>query len=143
MALSHTKTPFDALVGETVEAMAVGDAELLVGCANGLLAFCVKGDCCSESWFSDIKGFASIVGKAVDGIEELDLSDYDCEDGRGRQESDTAYGLTIVAGDGRCDVIYRCSSNGYYGGWIEVDHDPRGPHECVSDEWHAAAHIAT
>jgi hypothetical protein len=77
-------------------------------------------DCCSETWFADIVGLSNLIidkhvySNEVRGVEILDLPEP--EDGRTRQEEDKAYGLKITTCKGLCDIVYRNSSNGYYGG---------------------------
>ncbi len=90
------------------------------------------GDCCSETWFADILGFSIALNKQITNVEELGgydyeehgerekLKNYNIDDGRCRQDVDQAYGLTIHTLGGDLDIIYRNSSNGYYGGSIEV-----------------------
>lgn len=78
-----------------------------------------ESDCCSETWFADIVGTQALLGATVVKTESIDMAvlGYDVEDGRGRQECDQAYGIKITSTRGWCDVVYRNSSNGYYGGW--------------------------
>jgi hypothetical protein len=76
------------------------------------------GDCCSETWFADITGVDALIGGTVQEVRQNPLEGYNVEDGRTRQESDSAYGETIVTEKGHCDIVYRNSSNGYYGGDI-------------------------
>lgn len=132
-------SPFENLIGKTVLAMKVADEYLIITTETDKLKYAVSGDCCSESWFADIAGLRSIVGKPVTAIKEPDLSQYNCDDGRGRQEEETVYGLNIHSDDSFCTVIFRNSSNGYYGGWMEC---PIGmkipeniPFDSVDDSW--------
>jgi hypothetical protein len=77
-----------------------------------------EGDYCSESWFADLVGVHNVIGREVISVETIPLPEWvNVEDGRTRQEYDEAYGLRISTDGGTCDVIYRNSSNGYYGGW--------------------------
>lgn len=81
--------------------------------------FWCEGDCCSESWISDLIGVENIIGAVVSHVECKELPDYNCKDGRGRQEEDEVYGFTFKTDKGDFDLIFRNSSNGYYGGWLE------------------------
>lgn len=76
------------------------------------------GDCCSQSWFADLVGVEALLGATVLDVEQISMDHfgYDVEDGRGRQECDPAYGFKILTTKGWCDVVFRNSSNGYYGG---------------------------
>lgn len=106
------------LVGKKVVGLSVSDGEdmLVFDTDAGPIAYDAVGDCCSTSWFADIVGTASILGGTVSGVEALDMPDV--EDGRTRQEYDRVYGYRVRTERGTCDVIFRNSSNGYYGGWI-------------------------
>jgi hypothetical protein len=80
------------------------------------------GDCCSETWFADIIGVKNLIRdrrEEVIGIEKLDLPAP--EDNRNRQDVDQAYGYRLKTKKGDCDIIFRNSSNGYYGGDIYLD----------------------
>lgn len=70
-------------------------------------------DCCSESWFSDIIQLHDLLGNLVVEViekeEEKDLPGT-------RQDVDTLYGYTLKTVQGYCDINFRNSSNGYYGG---------------------------
>lgn len=94
--------------------------------------FITIGDCCSETWFADINGASLVIDKAITEVKELgiynidklhdeikeEMSFYNVDDGRGRQEYDQAYSLIINTTGGTLNIIYRNSSNGYYGGEI-------------------------
>lgn len=53
------------------------------------------------------------------GFYEADTSWVDPLDGLGRQDSDAVYGVGILTSKGAGEIVYRNSSHGYYGGWIE------------------------
>lgn len=132
-----TGTVLDDLIGREIQFVRVSDTVLLVVASDLPCAVEVEGDCCSTSWWADITGVPQIVGRAVTAIEDLDLSGYDVNDGRGRQEEDQAYGFRIRCGESFADFIYRNSSNGYYGGWMQtyrVDALPSGM-EIVDADW--------
>jgi hypothetical protein len=80
------------------------------------------GDCCSESWFADLINVPALLNGKVLSIEEIDMPE-DGDDGRTRQEHDEVYGYKINTDRGSGKVIFRCSSNGFYGGWIETATD--------------------
>lgn len=104
------------------------------------------GDCCSVSWFADIVGLRALIGATVSRVEEIDLETlgYRTDDGRGRQECDQAYGFKIITDKGWVDVIFRNSSNGYYGGSMsagvfdqaQAEHTLEG-WEQIIDDWSA------
>jgi hypothetical protein len=79
-------------------------------------------DCCSETWFSDIIGLTDLIGETVNKVEEVlisKLGNYNTDDGRGRQDVDQVYGYKLMTNRGHIEILFRNSSNGYYGGWIE------------------------
>lgn len=92
-----------------------------------------EGDCCSESWFADILMSSNFFNVTVTEVIEIEVPDWvqhlANSDGRGRQEEDSVYGYQIKterASSGYyinsqwCDIIFRNSSNGYYGGSCEL-----------------------
>lgn len=70
-------------------------------------------DCCSETWFSEIIGMQNLLGHKIEEVKEKD-EQYNLEGTR--QEVDTLYGFTLKTAQGLCDINFRNSSNGYYGG---------------------------
>ena len=109
------------------------------------IIYYADGDCCSETWFADITveyGFYREYRKdyplQVVNCEELDIPEWLHSvienDGRGRQESDCVYGFKLTFNDlawkyretNNMTIIFRNSSNGYYGGGVELlDEDSR------------------
>ena len=75
------------------------------------------GDCCSETWFTDITGVAALIDSVVLEAEDVELMPS-IEDGRTRQECDSFYGVKLKTTKGYVDIVYRNSSNGHYGGCI-------------------------
>lgn len=128
------------LIGKKIQAMAVNETQSILSFETdkGLVNFEVYGDCCSESWFADITGVAALLGGTVANVEEVSMDGYNVEDGRTRQEYDSAYGYKIRTDKGDADVVFRNSSNGYYGGKLVA-----GPAEApngmtgITDDWRA------
>ena len=112
------------LVGNTVKKVLINEGEHVLAFItdNEEYIYEAGADCCSETWFADILGTNILIGNEVLSVEEISidvLDDYNAEDGRCRQDYDKVYGYKITTTKGYCDVIFRNSSNGYYGGWIE------------------------
>jgi hypothetical protein len=109
-----------ALVGKKTSRISINDDQSVLAFDTdaGIVAFAVFGDCCSESWFADIVGVPALIGGTVSAAEEISMDGYNVDDGRGRQEEDAAYGYKITTDKGICDIVFRNSSNGYYGGWL-------------------------
>lgn len=107
----------DVLLGRTVRQILIepGEERMRWLCEDGdTLDFIADGDCCSETWFADLIGVESLIGRPITLAEHVDLPEP--ADGRTRQEYDQAYGFRVCTAKGCCDVVYRNSSNGYYGG---------------------------
>lgn len=107
------------LLGLIVEHISVSEGEDYLLFETGyqgknLVLFHLDGDCCSETWFADIVGVENLLGEIVMGVEILDLPPP--EDERTRQDVDEAYGVKLKTRKGYVDIVYRNSSNGYYGG---------------------------
>lgn len=110
---------FDVLVGHTIRKVFVREGEEAMAFVTdlGTFAFQTDGDCCSETWFADLNGYAALAG-AVSRVEEFELPEEAGKDGRTRQEEDQVMGVRIRTWRGDCEILYRNSSNGYYGGSI-------------------------
>lgn len=104
------------LLGKRINKILVNsDQSVLIFDTNfGDVAYETYGDCCSETWFADITGVAALLGGVVTTVEVVDIEVVD--DGRTRQEEDEFYGVKITTDKGYADIVYRNSSNGYYGG---------------------------
>jgi hypothetical protein len=130
-----------ALVGKTVTGIDVSDSEgaLRFRCADGtVVVWETEGDCCSESWWADITGLAALRGQVVTAAREIEMPDYNVEDGRTRQEYDSAYGVRADTVRGTAQFVFRNSSNGYYGGVAGLGEDVGYKwREIVTDEWSA------
>jgi len=105
---------------------------------QGPINYFLEADCCSETWFSDILNVSDIINSKVIEVSCLELPDYDCYDGRSRQEVDEVYGYSIKTEKGSCEVIFRNSSNGYYGGdihYTDATFDANEFVDIASDDW--------
>lgn len=78
------------------------------------------GDCCSETYFSEINRLDNLIGHEVIGLEVIDQFPEDLPERESRQESDEIYGYRLKTKKGYAVIIYRNSSNGYYGGSAEL-----------------------
>lgn len=104
------------LIGKTVKALYLShdQADLFVLHNEGMAAYGCYGDCCSETWIADIVGVSGLLGHTVLEAQDIDLPDI--QDERCRQEDDRFYGIKLLTTGGYVDIVYRNSSNGYYGG---------------------------
>ena len=130
------------LVGRKVTGISISEDHetLAFDTDKGTIVYTALGGCCSESWFADITGVCELLrGGAVKTVETIDMAGYNVDDGRGRQECDEAYGIKLVTDRGYTDIVFRNSSNGYYGGWLD-DGAWRKPPDgmtAIFDDWHA------
>ena len=132
------------LIGKTVTHLWVTDEEesLIFATDTGYIRWLTEGDCCSTSWWADVLGVDALIGGKVQSVEKVDLPEP--QDERTRQEEDIAYGYKITTDKGICDLIFRNSSNGYYGGMMyestseEPFSDPgnRGQ-QAITEDWSA------
>lgn len=142
------------LLGKKIKEIYVNEDQSMLkfACEDGEFLFSAEGDCCSESWFADIVfGWTSkFFNNEVIGVEQLEVPEWVNElaskDGRTRQEYDEVYGFKVVTNQTHCDIIFRTSSNGYYGGWCEfVKGEPysnwwkekldKSEWEQITDDW--------
>lgn len=129
------------LVGKKINGIYVseGENELAFDTDAGVIGYEGYGDCCSETWFADVLGVSALIGATVAAVEDVDLENYNIEDGRGRQEADSVYGYKLRTDKGYADIVFRNSSNGYYGG--SCDHMRNAPAlesmRQITDDWHA------
>ena len=80
--------------------------------------FICDASCCSESWINHISGIECLLGEIVLEVQEIELEEIqEGEKGHsGKQECDQVLMYKIITEKGTCDIEFRNSSNGYYGG---------------------------
>lgn len=129
------------LLGKTITGLRVRDGEdiLVFDHPDGTwTAYATHGDCCSETWFADIVGVNALINATVLEVQDVELEDD--ADERTRQEYDRFYGVKLKTDRGYVDIVYRNSSNGYYGGDISLyrsDSLPVGNFTTIADDWSA------
>jgi hypothetical protein len=129
----------NALVGKRINNVLVstGEEHLVFETDAGDVVWGTEGDCCSNTWFADILGFSALIGGRVASVECVDLPPEE-NSPRTRQEYDRLYGMKITTDKGVCDVIYRNSSNGYYGGSARLEAKrPAAALRAITDDWQA------
>ena len=110
------------LIGKTVTNILINQTQTVLKFETdgGTVAYYVDGDCCSESWFADIIGVECLLGQKVLTSERVIWDEIIDDDGRSLQDEDKIYCIKLITTKGYIDIIFRNSSNGYYGGWIEL-----------------------
>lgn len=128
------------LVGKTITGIFVNEDQSILKFTTTEEDVCYIAtvDCCSESWFADIlvSSYSLLQTPCkVSEVEELEVPSWVSEmasrDKRTRQEYDQVYGYSIKVENvyqmrkrrGDITIIYRNSSNGYYGGDCEFVDD--------------------
>lgn len=129
-----------ALIGKTITGLSVSDNQgmLVFDHPNGEeTIFYAYGDCCSETWFADIVGVDALLNATVKTCEEITMGEV--ADGRGRQKYDQVYCFKLTTNKGNVDVVFRNSSNGYYGGKLQqVTSIPKNKKFVqITDDWSA------
>ena len=127
------------LVGKTIVGLRVGRGEevLTFDHPDGTsTSYETDGDCCSETWFADITGVNVLLDHTVLSAESVEMDEV--LDGRCRQESDIFYGEKLTTDKGIVDIVYRNSSNGFYGGDIYL-YTGKLPDDMkpITDDWSA------
>ena len=128
------------LIGKKITGLRINEDQsvLAFDTDQGVIAYDVWGDCCSEAWFADITGVGALIGGTVQTADEVSMDGYNVEDGRTRQDVDEAYGYKLTTDKGYADIVFRNSSNGNYGGSIELlkRELPEGM-IAITDDWQA------
>lgn len=118
--------------------MEKGESRIVFVTDKRNIGYSTYGDCCSETWFADIIGTDALIDGTVSSVENIVVADKD--DGRSRQEHDDFMGIKITTDKGSCEIIYRNSSNGYYGGDItsaEVGCSEPDDYASITEDWSA------
>lgn len=114
----------EKLIGKIIHKILIdSEDEILVFVTNtGNFVFQTYGDCCSSTWFDSITGVEALLAETVLTVESIDNVDVssarDEIEGHYIEEMQN-YGVKITTQKGYVDIVYRNSSNGYYGGDYE------------------------
>lgn len=128
------------LIGKKITGIRINEDQsvLVFDTDRGAVGYETYGDCCSETWFADITGVIALIGATVRYVEIVSMDSYNVDDGRARQDCDEAYGYRLTTDKGNADIVFRNSSNGYYGGSIDrLRGDPPEDMDPIEDDWHA------
>jgi hypothetical protein len=116
---------YEKLIGKTIVTVGVDDArELLTfGLQGGeVVQFRTYGDCCSHTWIEHLEVPAGAVpGSTILGVENVGMGSKEVLDSEGYADSFLQFYETrfkTIHGD--IVVEYRNSSNGYYGGSLDL-----------------------
>jgi len=124
MSFYSGNNAIDGLLGHRVLGIEIDHNEqryLRFHTDKGDLCYYAWGECCSESWFYHVLGVDCLLDQQVTKCTVSIMGDI--EDELVRQDYDKLYKITITTERGYCDIEFRNSSNGYYGGWVEQVED--------------------
>lgn len=149
----------EELVGQIIDQVLINEDQSILAFKTDdgrIIAYNTYGGCCSETWFADIIGLDSLLGyrprssdnlvnaynkelRRIISVEESDMTWYNVEDGRSRQQYDSPYGYKITTHMGRISIAFRNSSNGHYGGDIRLFEDdlPKKMTPIIDNDWSA------
>lgn len=107
---------FKRLIGRTVKDLVATDTAVALDLDDGTVASIrLHGECCSHSYFTDLRQFQELKGRVLNAVE---VRHNNTED-RGRIEWSF---LVFVTDAGHVTVDWRNDSNGYYSGYIETNY---------------------
>lgn len=119
------------LIGSTIKAIYVDTQNqecLSFETDKGVFNYYVWGDCCSNSYFSDVVNVDFMLsGKKVLDVEEMQLQQGEFRPMKNdSDECISLYGYRLTIGDDEDDILgcgivmFRNASNGYYGGSCDL-----------------------
>jgi hypothetical protein len=113
------------LIGKRIIGLAVNDdqSRLYFLTDQGTIAYETWAECCSTTWFAEITGVSALLHETVTATAVIPMPQgvQDLEDSR--DMSDDFYGIKLRTDKGYVSIVYRNSSNGYYGGTIKLSTD--------------------
>lgn len=105
----------EALVrGRTIKSVAQVDDDVVLELDRGKLTLRLTADCCSTSYFADVKQFDPLVGATIFDLEERDLGEVENPE----SECTKAHCLVFTTNRGHETIDWRNDSNGYYDGTV-------------------------
>ena len=127
---SKERTTLALLVGRKVSSFSLTAEVITFETDAGPLRYRADGDCCSRSWFEGADAPDAIIGEVlvvdeVDGTEVWTDTDGNEVDqlARNADELRRTYFYRVFTARGCCTIDMRNSSNGYYGGSVELIED--------------------
>lgn len=121
------------LIGLKVDSLLINSDEtlLVLKTDKGEKKLYVTADCCSSSWIENISGVDNLVGHTILSIEETNIGELEKDE----YEYIKSYSVLMKTNKGNFEIEYRNSSNGYYGGDIELENkDGEPPYRYSGDD---------
>lgn len=113
------KNVFDVLVGKTIIMVAASlDLELMefYDVSGDVFRLSTVIDCCNSVWFNHVSGLDCLIKSTVVEVRQSQWNEV----ARTEQEDDEACFWTFITTHGYFDLEVRNSSNGYYGGNVNL-----------------------
>lgn len=133
------------LLGSTVLKVSISEDHTILVFDTDLGRFYYQtfGDCCSETWIDSLTGFDVLIGSPILTHEavEMPAPAHRVPDYKNHfQEELEDYGVKLTTAKGYVDIVYRNSSNGYYGGSINLIALPPENTKLteITDDWTAS-----
>lgn len=132
------QTELKDLIGKKITKIYINEEYLRFDTDNGNYTYVVSGDCCSHSYFYDFYGVKNLLENgAIKEIKnvQLDPTDLKVRDPHGDDIKVYGYQFTTEGkyGDVTAVFSFRNSSNGYYGGDIQLCENKDGLPEITDD----------
>lgn len=134
------------LVGKTIKRILINSSDEILAFDTdvGIIAYETEGDCCSSTWFESVTGVEALLGQSPIENESIDLpaptEERKYTEDKHYWEEMQDYGQKLKTQKGIVDIVYRNSSNGYYGGNINLLSSPPdvSDYKEITDDWTAA-----
>jgi hypothetical protein len=112
---------FNELVGATIKSVVVSEegTRLTFTTTDRVYRYDAFADCCSESWIESTDPLEELAGTTVLRIEQSPTQEVEGT----RQEVDDIDFVTFLTDKGYWKLEFRNSSNGCYGGYMELVKD--------------------
>lgn len=114
--MSNFNSTYKEVVGATVGSV---DGQTLNFLDGRSLYLGLNGDCCSSSYYTDLKQFNELIGSTLQEIEECDGTSREGLVYDDNGESVSWHFLKFKTDKGYVTIDWRNDSNGYYDGSVE------------------------
>jgi hypothetical protein len=116
---SSWQTHNSVLNGERIKQLHIDEDKLFITTDKAIHMFYVVGDCCSHSYFYEIDNVFQMLTWVVVDMESIDMPEVPTSEYGEYDEDLKAYAYKIHTEGGYGLIVFRNSSNGYYGGNME------------------------
>lgn len=125
------KSHIGLLVGKTITRVeyfnfpddSPGNDYLIFYTKNETFYYNVLDECCSYSWIESIDNKECLIGEKVLRVVSKFMSDESLDSENPERAARKIYNIDLITRKGTCTIDLRNDSNGYYGGYLELDFD--------------------